>query len=102
MSRERMSLSNTSRVLAALAFAASSVALADDNSMSRWTGDSFAFFNDLDYSPGHFNMARARDAARGESVMKSPAKDHTREQPTLLAHSPRSTPRSPFRDDTGA
>lgn len=32
-------------VIAALALGTSSAALADDNSMSMWTGDSYAYFN---------------------------------------------------------
>jgi len=57
-------------LLAASAFALSSgVAFADDSSMSRWTGDSYAFFNNLEYRAGKFNVARApQDVKPGAAV----------------------------------
>jgi hypothetical protein len=45
MSRKQYSLSKQLAVAAALALGASGVALADDNSMSRFGGDSYAYFN---------------------------------------------------------
>ncbi len=45
MSRKPYSLSKQVVVAAALALGASSVALADDSSMSRFGGDSYAYFN---------------------------------------------------------
>jgi hypothetical protein len=45
MSRKPYSLSKHVVVAAALALGASSVALADDSSMSRFGGDSYAYFN---------------------------------------------------------
>ena len=89
-------------VAAALALAASAAA-ADDSSMSVLTGDSYAFFNDLDYNPGRFNTARAPRAA-DRDVAKMPRKDRRdAAAPTLLAGRPlRGELRSPFRDDTGA
>ena len=45
MSRKRYSVSRQWVVAAALALGASSAALADDNSMSRFSGDSYAYFN---------------------------------------------------------
>jgi hypothetical protein len=62
-------------VVAALALTVCGVAFADDNSMSRWTGDSYAYFNDLDYSPGHFNVARAPRGDDQTVVAKSQFQD---------------------------
>src|SRR6266498_2558601 len=45
MSRKPYTLSKQLVVAAALALGASSVALADDSSMSRFGGDSYAYFN---------------------------------------------------------
>jgi hypothetical protein len=45
MSRKQYSLSKQLAVAAALALGASGVALADDSSMSRFGGDSYAYFN---------------------------------------------------------
>ena len=45
MSRKQYSQSKQLVVAAALALGASGVALADDNSMSRFGGDSYAYFN---------------------------------------------------------
>ena len=45
MSRKQYSLSKQFVVAAALALGASSIALADDSSMSRIGGDSYAYFN---------------------------------------------------------
>lgn len=45
MSRKAYSVSKQLVVAAALALGASSAALADDNSMSRFSGDSYAYFN---------------------------------------------------------
>ncbi|HVO87336.1 MAG TPA: hypothetical protein VMV45_02250 [Casimicrobiaceae bacterium] len=54
---------------AAFAAAASGIAHADDSSMSRWTGDSYAFFNNLDYRPGGFNVARAAQPAKTDKTI---------------------------------
>ena len=62
MSRSHSVIRQSLIAAATLAFAASGAALADD-SMSRLTGDSYAYFNGLDHSPGHFNVARAPEAA---------------------------------------
>ena len=48
--------------VATLALGASGAAFGDDNSMSVLTGDSYAFFNNLEYRAGRFNVARAREA----------------------------------------
>ena len=45
MSRKQYSLSKQLVVAAALALGASSIALADDSSMSRFGGESYAYFN---------------------------------------------------------
>ena len=94
-----------SLVAAALAVAgaaASGAVLADDSSMSMWTGDSYAYFNGLDYRLGKFNTARATQAHDEAPVATMPRKDKA-EKPVMLATRPRETTRTnPFRDDTGA
>jgi len=86
----------------ALALCAS-YALADDSSMSVLTGDSYAFFNNLDYNPGRFNTARAPQTQDRKSVVEMPRKAPALpDKPSLLAGRPGVTLRSPFRDDTGA
>lgn len=87
---------------AALALCAP-LALADDSSMSVMTGDSYAFFNNLDYRAGHFNIARAPQAQERNAVVEMPRKAPAlADKPILLADRPGVTLRSPFRDDTGA
>ena len=78
-------------------------AFADDSSMSVLTGDSYAFFNDLDYNPGKFNTARAKVAPDRGTAMKMPQRPREAAQkPIMLADRPRITLQSPFRDDKGA
>jgi hypothetical protein len=80
-----------------------SYALADDSSMSVLTGDSYAFFNNLDYNPGRFNTARAPRTQERKAVVEMPRKAPAlADKPSLLAGRPGVTLRSPFRDDTGA
>jgi hypothetical protein len=100
----RTNLGRHTIVAALLALGASGVALADDSSMSMWTGDSYAFFNDLDYSTGRFNQARAPRGPTQDVVAKSPRKAPEKIEPRImLAERPaRITALSPFRDDTGA
>ena len=87
---------------AALAFG-TSFAFADDSSMSALTGDSYAFFNNLDYHPGRFNTARAPAAQERNAVVEMPrTRPPLVDKPTMLAGRPGLTLRSPFRDDTGA
>ena len=87
---------------AALALCAS-FALADDSSMSVLTGDSYAFFNNLDYNPGRFNTARAPQTQERNAMVDTPRKAPAlADKPILLAGRPGVTLRSPFRDDTGA
>jgi hypothetical protein len=104
------------RLIAAAALAlCASAASADDNSMSVLTGDSYAYFNDLDYRPGGFNVARAaqaQDAATAmkmrqhqerDAAMKKPQVPRdAADEPILLADRPRITLPSPFSDDKGA
>jgi len=79
------------------------LALADDNSMSPLTGDSYAFFNGLEYHAGGFNTRRMAAIPQHDTLMKTP--QETREavkHRILLADRPRITLPSPFRDDKGA
>ena len=96
--------------VAALAVTSSSLVFADDNSMSRLTGDSYAFFNNLDYNPGKFNTAKA-PANEGDSAVAKAGKDvggKDAGKDTGRAGKGRTSPRpsaaasSVFRNDTGA
>jgi hypothetical protein len=105
---------------------ASGVALADDSSMNPFTGDSYAYFNGLDYRLNGFNTPRPqagggnradRMPVQPRAGVASPMPRHRGEVAdpgrdavpgkldgrVLLAapHSPR-TLQNPFRDDTGA
>lgn len=88
---------------AALALLASGAALADDNSMSQWTGESYAYFNNLDYSLGAFNVARAPQPqlAHGPAAQANPHGEGATHAVTPPRPS-HAMARSPFRDDTGA
>ena len=90
--------------LAALAAAASGAAMADDNSMSRLTGDSYAFFNNLDFSPGKFNTARASQTDKQTDMAKAGNNDKgglaRGERPATERKS--SALPTVFRSDTGA
>jgi len=90
--------------LATLALGASGAAFADDNSMSVLTGDSYAYFNNLEYRAGHFNLARAPQAQPQDPVATTPTREPARtERPLMLAAPPKGiTLTSPFRDNTGA
>jgi len=90
--------------LATLALGASGTAFGDDNSMSVLTGDSYAFFNNLEYRAGRFNVARAPEAQPQDPVATTPKREPARtERPIMLAAPPRGiTLASPFRDNTGA
>jgi hypothetical protein len=92
-------------LVAAVALAATSgVAFADDSSMSMWTGDSYAYFNNLDYGLGKFNVARTSPGSDASTVAKSRRQDAPKpESRVLLATRPsKGTPTSPFSDDKGA
>lgn len=90
----------------ALGLAATGVAFADDSSMSRLTGDSYAYFNDLDYHPGGFNTPRAPQGATG--LAKASAKDKAKgEDKDKMAQRqtddrPAKATRRLFHDDGGA
>jgi hypothetical protein len=95
------------QVIAAATLAlGTSAAFADDSSMSVLTGESYAYFNHLDYSLGKFNIARTADGQRRDAVVRMPVKPRDAskraEKPIMLAEQPPITLRSPFRDDTGA
>jgi len=99
MSRNPLRHRNTLAAVAVASLFAGN-ALADDNSMSRLTGDSYAFFNDLDYSAGKFNVART---PRADAVAKAPAKSQ-RDTANSMMSSTRteaSKSTSPIRDDRG-
>lgn len=113
--------------LTLVSFAAS----ADDNSMSVLTGDSYAYFNGLEFRLGQFNVPHAKTMAAGDPAAQ-PANAQGRTFPRVLLAGPmpdrvgarrnpgsapegamqppreRATPAprvwvpSPFRDDTGA
>lgn len=104
MSRKQLSLGKSLVLVAAAALTASGVAIADDSSISMWTGDSYAYFNNLDYSAGKFNTARAPRTEEQKALAKSPGKEQDKvEQRVIVAtRSFKSTPTNPFRDDTGA
>jgi len=84
--------------------ASAGVASADDSSMSMWTGDSYAYFNNLEYSAGKFNMARAPRTDAPEAVAKTPQKpaEKVERSARVAVHPFKGTPLSPFRNDTGA
>jgi hypothetical protein len=92
------------RAITALSLAlGASLALADDNSMSPLTGDSYAYFNGLDYHAGGFNTRRLAAARQPDTVVKIPQETRgAGRRPILLADRPRITLPSPFRDDKGA
>jgi hypothetical protein len=90
-------------ILAVMLALPASLAFADDSSMSVLTGDSYAFFHNLDYSPGRFNTARAPAPQERDAVVRMPRQTpEVAEKPVMLAGRPGVTLRSPFRDDTGA
>ena len=87
---------------AALALTASGAASADDSSIARMTGDSYAFFNTLDYSPGKFNTERTPRAQDG-TLAKTPAKLPPNGDPAMMTSARRDADKStsPIRDDRG-
>ena len=91
--------------LAALATTSSKLVLADDNSMSRLTGDSYAFFNNLDYNPGKFNTAKA-PATEGDTGVAKAGKDTGKDVGKVEQRPANARPTSAaskvFRNDTGA
>src|SRR5262245_57375296 len=104
MYRKQSSLPKQLFAATMLALAVSGVARADDSSMSMWTGDSYAYFDNLDYSAGHFNVARVDGGRESNATAKSPRFElPKRQKPVMLAERPaRFALPNPFRDDTGA
>ena len=100
-----MSRKQLQRLVAAFAFAvsASGIAYADDSSMSMWTGDSYAYFNDLDYHPGGFNTARVAQPDEQLAAIRVTRKPTVHGGGRVLFDRlpARGTVKSPFRDDTG-
>ena len=91
------------RLIAAAAFMfGTPFAFADDSSMSVLTGDSYAYFNNLDNNPGRFNTARAPQVKESDTAMKMPKVRETAEKPILLADRPQVWLPSPFSDNKGA
>jgi len=87
-----------SLVAMTMAAASAGVASADDSSMSMWTGDSYAYFNQLDNHPGAFNTARAPSGEPG-ALVRSPRPDKA-ERGVLVAQPSTARRTNPFRDDT--
>jgi hypothetical protein len=114
MQRNHVSLGSSLVVAAALVLAATGTAFAQDSSMSRLTGDSYAYFNHLDFHAGGFNTERAPQMPEhgAAAQAQSPAKAATKppaaapsvaERPTMLADRPANVALpSPFSDTTGA
>jgi hypothetical protein len=103
MFRKPQSVRNAVLAAATLALAASGVAFADDSSIARLTGDSYAYFNNMDYSPGKFNVERAPRTQDGSTVAKSPAKLPAYSDPAMMSSARRDVDKStsPIRDDRG-
>jgi hypothetical protein len=99
------SCNRTTIVAAAIAaICTTATAFADDSSMSRLTGDSYAFFNDLDYSAGKFNVARAPRPEGRDALAKGSSKDG-RDADSPIVSSTRAQaakPSGPLRDDRGS
>jgi hypothetical protein len=98
MARKQLWMNGSIALVGALALTAGA-AFADDSSMSMWTGDSYAYFNQMDNHPGSFNTARAPHAAEHDAVVRTP-REPKAERPVLLAAPSRATRTNPFRDDT--
>jgi hypothetical protein len=101
MSRNQPFRSTSLAIAAAIALGASGAAVADDNSMSIWTGDSYAHFNDLDYRAGSFNVARApmpRDAKAGATAQRDDGAGRHAGMPKRLYDALRP---APARDERG-
>jgi hypothetical protein len=89
-------------VASGVVLAASSGAFADDSSMSMWTGDSYAYFNNLDYNSGSFNTARTSRGTEQAPVAATPRRAPAEHRVMLASRPATGTVKSPFRDDTGA
>ena len=115
---QRNSFTRRLQFAAALALGVSGIALADDSSMSRLTGDSYAYFNGLDYRPGAFSVAtpaalaagskdrapaaRAATAPDAPTATVGPPEDAPVREPKIMLAAPRIViaPPATFRDDT--
>jgi len=103
MSRSKHYISKSLAVAAILGLSAYGVAFADDSSMSMWTGDSYAFFNNLDYAAGQFNVARTPKASESVAAATPAKAPDNGPHGAVLAHRPsKGTAINPFRNDTGA
>jgi hypothetical protein len=103
MFRKPQSVRNAVLAAATLALAASGVAFADDSSIARLTGDSYAYFNNMDYSPGKFNVERAPRTQDASTLAESPAKLPPYSDPAMMSSARRDVDKStsPIRDDRG-
>ena len=102
MFRKPQSVRNAILAAATLSLAASGTAFADDSSIARLTGDSYAFFNNLEYSPGKFNVERTPRAQDG-ALAKSPEKIPANSDPAMMSSARRDADKSTGanRDDRG-
>jgi hypothetical protein len=103
MFRRPQTVRNAVLVAATLSLTAPGAAFADDSSIARLTGDSYAYFNNLDYSVGKFNVERAPRTQDGSTVAKSPAKMPANSDPAMMSSARREADKStsPIRDDRG-
>ena len=103
MSRKPFCTRNTLVAVAIAALGVTGTAIADDSSMSRLTGDSYAFFNNLDYSLGKFNTPRVPQAEGRDASAKGPSKTaRDGESPMVSSTRPQAAkPTGPIRDDRG-
>ena len=85
-----------------LGLAASGAAFADDNSMSRLTGDSCAYFNNLDFHAGGFNTARAVQSDPPTEMAKAPEKSKAKPTPSSVSSRPAAALPNPIRNSEGA
>jgi len=99
----RKSLTTRLIATAVFALASSGAAFADDSSMNILTGDSYAYFNNLDFNLARQNTARAPAAQEQTRVAVSPVKQPAEaRRPVMIAKSmPRGRVGDVFRDDTG-
>jgi hypothetical protein len=103
MNRKPLRSRSTLIAVAIATLSATATAFADDGSMSRLTGDSYAFFNNLDYSLGKFNTPRAPQGEGRDAVAKAPSKSgRDGESPMVSSTRPQAAkPAGSLRDDRG-
>ena len=85
-----------------LGLVASGAAFADDNSMSRLTGDSYAYFNHLDYHAGGFNTARAEQSEPPTEMVTAPEKTKATRLPGHMSSRPAAALPKAVRSSEGA